>query len=160
MQEACFRPPPSKASSASQKWTHTLWILSATSCHLDPTQLLSGHHQLIVVMLLSCTVQSWLTLFPSTVVLVSWRILPRVSVSAGGVGAPSSQPWGNADPRVKLGCCCCYWRDLSLSPSTCPLTVLTRHRGSTHEMGLTRSLLLLPSAARCTPAQPCTADCW
>lgn len=33
-------------------------------------------------MLLSPTMQSWLTFFPSTVVLVNWRILPLVLVSA------------------------------------------------------------------------------
>lgn len=51
------------------------------------------HHQLIAVMLLNCTVQSWFTFFASTTVLISWkRFLPLVLATAGEVYAPHSQP--------------------------------------------------------------------
>lgn len=157
-----FRAQLQKQTQQGRYEPDTLWLLSATSCHLEPTQFLSGHHQLIVVMLLSCTVQSWLTFFPSTVVLGSWRILPLVlgkyQLEEFVLLVPSHEamqiPGSNWAAAV-VG-------EICLSDLYLPLDRadqaqrLSPWNGS----GWLPAAPALSCQVHPSTAQPCTADCW
>lgn len=147
-QEACLRAHLQKRAQQGRNESDTLWLLSASSCHLGPTQFLSGHHQLIVVMLLSCTVQSL-----SSQAQLYWEAeefcpLCWYQLEEFVLLVPSHEamqtPGSNWAAAV-------FRRDLCLSPLPVPWPCWAgTERGSAHGMGLTGSLLLLPSAARCT----------